>query len=448
MALVGFWRLRVVQSGPVHRDQGAVKPLHSQPKSAHPDEVGLTLAPADYQVLLEELKQAQTRDQERVTRIHQLEQALDQAMACLGDLRSQLNDQTVLEAQLATTEDYSHVQQQAIARLKLQLLEQQQILDAQQLETQQRDQAIQELMATIETMTQSQQQELERLRSCITHDQVEVQTHRTLLEQQIYELQTAIETRQQRIFELESETSSARALTATLREQLATAQQQTKELSVRLQQHQAEWTQLESQLAEVQSERQSASPKLQAAVNLPLSRLLAAESATVLAALQQDLVRGHRRIETLENQLAQQSRLHARWQQGHQQLEEERDRLQTRVVTLEQQAAEMQEQILHQARQATEYETAVQYWKDRYVNHQRQFHRLQELAEQIPEFTNETSDSGLAEFLHLLAQTMATDEDETLPPPSIPLPKFSTPELPDFLVRRRDRAGKRSALRG
>jgi chromosome segregation ATPase len=452
IALVGFWRLRVVQLGSTHRDEVVNHSCFQPQVDGETCDVSLTLAPADYQVLLEELKQAQTLDRERVDRIEQLEQALDQALAWLDELRSQLNDQALLETQLAATEDYSHVQQKAIARLKLQLSDQQQILDVQLLETQQRDQAIQELMATIETMTHTQQQELERLRSFITQDQVEVQTHRSLLAQQIQDLQTTLETRQQRIADLESETLSARTLAATLREQLATAQQQIKDLSVRLQHYQADWAQLESQLAEVQSDRQTAA-KLQSAVslplNLPLQRMAAAESANVLASLQQDLTRTHRRIEMLENQLAQQIRLHAHWQQSHQQLEEERDRLQTRAGTLEQQAAEMQEQILHQAQQATEYETAVQYWKDRYQAQQRQLSHLHELAEQVSsELDPEGMPPALSDLLHSLL-SLAADAEEALPPPSIPLPKFPTPELPDFLVRRRDRVkGQRLGLRG
>jgi chromosome segregation ATPase len=400
----------------------------------------LTLVPADYQALLEELTLFQALDHDRVARIHQLEQALDEALVCLEEVRLQLKNQETLEFQLAATEEFSHVQQQAIARLKLQLAEQQQTIDTQLLETQQRDQAIQELMATIETMTQAQQRELERLRSYITQDQVEGKNHRNILEQQIQDLQTGLESRQHRISELESETLSARALTTSLREQLTTAQQQIKELSVRLQQHQADWTQLEAQLAEAQSER---SHPLPAKGLIPLSRSWStSEPGTALISLQQDVSRSHRRIETLENQLAQQARLQTRWQQGHQQLEEERDRLQTRVTTLEYQAAEMQEQILHQAQQATEYETAVQYWRDRHTTSQRQMTHLRERVEQaLSQAGNDREESILSELLDTLlkAAPSAGKEKEAAPTP-LPLPRFHTPELPDFLVRRRGRS--------
>jgi chromosome segregation ATPase len=419
----------VVQSGSTQEDQFAVNSLPSEGDSTH---LELTLSPADYQGLLDELAQAQKLDRERVSRIRNLEEALDQALQCLDDLRSQLQEQGFLEEQLATTEDYSHVQQQAIIRFKLQLAEQQQALDVKVLETQQRDQAIQELMATIESMTQAQQQELERLRSYIAQDQVEGQNHRQLLSQQIHELQTVLASRQQRISDLESETLSARTLTASLREQLATAQQQIKDLSVRLRQHQADWAQLETQLAKAQ-ERTHAATK-------PPSIALSSQVATV----SQELSLSHRRIETLENQLAQQVRLHSHWQQSHQQMEAERDRLQNRLTNLEHQAAEMQEQILQQAQQATEYETAVQYWKDRYTASARQLCQIREFVEHAAQQANlavehhpHSDQAAFSDFINTLLATLPANTESSTS--SIALPRLHPPELPDFLMRRRTR---------
>lgn len=369
----------MVESGSAYRDERIV-PLGfrlqamADLSSEGVTDGGLSLTLADYQTLLEELAQAQAVDRERVDRIHQLEQALDQTLAHLDELRLQMKDQEVLEHQLATTETFSHVQQQAIVRLKLQLAEQQQELDAQILETQQRDQAIQELMATIEAMTQAQQREIDRLRSYLVQDQVEVKNHRHLLGQQIQELQISLESRQRRIAELEAETLATRTLTVNLREQLATAQQQSRDLSVRLKQ--------------------------------------------------------------------QQARHYAQWQHNQQQLEQERDQLQTRVVALEQQTAEMQEQILHQAQQSTEYETAVQYWKDRYTVSHRQLTHLRELVEQAVEQLSlpagsEVHGAGLVELLHTLSLALSADAKEGtwMHPPS----RLQSPELPDFLVRRRQK---------
>ena len=208
----------------------------------------LQLTSADYQALLSELAEAQALDQERLSRIHHLEQVLDQAMTSLEEQRLKLKDQEVLEGQLAATEEFASVQQQVIARFKLQLAEQQQALDAQILETQQRDQAIQELLATIETMTQAQQQEIEKLRLRLSQDQQEAQTSRSRVDKQLQDLQAALESRQQRVSSLESETLSARTLTASLQGQLETSQQQIKELSGSLRQYRSSLAQLEAQI--------------------------------------------------------------------------------------------------------------------------------------------------------------------------------------------------------
>lgn len=376
-------------------------------------DLGLTLAPADYQTLLEELAQAQKLDRERCTRIHHLEQALDQALACIEELRLQVQDQHLLESQLATTEDHASVQQQAIVRLKLQLAEQQAALDAQILETQQRDQAIQELLATIEDMTQVQQREVERLRSRLAQDQLEVQTHRSRLGKHLQDLQTALEFRQQRVVELETETLAARTLSTRLQSQLEVAHQQIKDLSARLCQNRSQLVQLETQLEHshslgLRSSHQSTQPG-----------------------------------DDVEKRLTQQLTQQAHWQQ---ELEANRDQLQNRVTDLEQQVAEMQEQILQQAQQETEYETAVQYWKDRYnANHQQVGH-LKELAEQLLMQSDQELNPLLLELLNALQVALPPEKgfdkmrgkktaSEPISP--LPLPRLTTVELPEFLMRRR-----------
>lgn len=361
----------------------------------------LTLAPADYHTLLEELAQAQKRDRDRCTRIHHLEQALDQALVCIEELRLQVQDQQLLETQLANTEDYASVQQQAIVRLKLQLSEQQVALDAQILETQQRDQAIQELLATIESMTQAQQREVERLRSRLAQDQLEVQTHRSRLGKHLQDLQFALESRQQRVAELEAETLAARTLSSRLQSQLEGSQQQIKELSTRLVQHRSQLVQLESQFEQSQAGSQSFSLGAQA--------------------------------EVASQRLVQQ----VQWQQQQQELETDRGRLQNRVSDLEQQVAEMQEQILRQAQQEAEYETAVQYWKDRYSINDQQISHLKALAEQLLHPGPE-SNPVLLELLQVLqVSPLQEAASGSKPIAPLPLPRLATVELPEFLVRRR-----------
>ena len=58
-------------------------------------------------------------------RIKQLESALKQCQTYINELKSLLSDQELLESQLASTEEYAHIQQKAIAALREQLLHQQ-----------------------------------------------------------------------------------------------------------------------------------------------------------------------------------------------------------------------------------------------------------------------------------------------------------------------------------
>jgi chromosome segregation ATPase len=394
----------------------------------------LALTPADYQTLLEELSQAQALDKEKVSRIFHLEQALDQALAYLEELRLKLQDQAILEAQLAATEDYASVQQQAIARLKLQMGEQQQALEAQILETQQRDQAIQELLTTIEAMTQTQQQEVEHLRLKISQDQQEAQTHRNRMGKQVQDLQTALEVRHQRMLEMEAEILASRTATASLQGQLEASQQQIRELSASLRQYRSSLAQLEAQIEQthvVLEERHTRA--LRRAVSEPDAL--------------QDSTHTLRQIETLQEQLAQQAIQHTRLQQSHQEMEDDRQVWQTRELALEQQVAEMQEQILQQAQQVTEHETAIQYWRDRHATSQRQIvhirdlveHALSDLAIDIEGSPHESHEAHLvlAELLTAIQTIQPAMPPEHLEPIAFPLPRLGTVELPNFLVRRR-----------
>jgi chromosome segregation ATPase len=402
----------------------------------------LALTPADYHALLEELAQAQALDQEKVSRIFHLEQALDQALAYLEELRLTLQDQAILEGQLAATEDYASVQQQAIARLKLQMGEQQQALEAQILETQQRDQAIQELLTTIEAMTQAQQQEVERLRLRMSQDQQEAQNHRNRMGKQVQDLQTALESRHQRVSELEAEMLASRTATASLQGQLEASQQQIRELSASLRQYRSSLAQLEAQIEQthvVLEERHTRG------AHLRRTQTVTAEQSSAIA-LQKDLTKAQRQVEALEEQLAQQSIQHTRLQQSHQELESDRQIWQTREASLEQQIAEMQEQILQQAQQVAEHETAIQYWRDRHATSQRQIIHIRDLVEHsLSELTEETAHLETPDEAHLVLAELLTAiqtiqpamPPEHLEPIALPLPRLGTVELPNFLVRRR-----------
>jgi chromosome segregation ATPase len=392
----------------------------------------------DYQALLEELNQAQALDHERVARIYHLEQALDQALVCLEELKLQVQDQTFLEAQLATTEEFAFVQQQAIARLKLQLSQQRQALELQATEVQSRDQAMQALLTTAETVTQAQQGELERLRSRISQDQLKVQTHRRQLEKQLQDLQQILESRQQRILELEAESLVSRSFAASLEVQLDAAQQQICHLCISLTQYQTSFATLEAQ----QPQRP---PQLPDTSLLPV----AIRESSPTARSQQDLAIAQVKVEELETQLDKQVKLQARWQQSCQELEAERDHYQIRIESLEQEVTEMQEQILRQARQASEYETAVQHWKDRSYASQEQLSEIKKLLKdallQSLSHSEPNSESALAatdtltKLLVAAQHLLPPDQPASHPIPALPSAQFNPLTIPDFLIHRQSR---------
>lgn len=294
-----------------------------------------------------ELLQLQAQVQTQQRRIRDLELALDQSIASLSDLRSQIVDQRFLERQLASTEEIANVQQQAIHHLKLQFAQQKAELEAKVQQAQQRERDYQILLDAAE---------LDALKTQIQSDVGEP----SALGQQIQVLQADLQLRRQQIQDLEEQKQSAQ---------------------IRI-------TELETQ------------------------------------------------VETLEGRIARQMTTQALMQQVCQELEADREQSQSRMTELESQAAEMQEQILSQAQQASEYETAVQHWKTR-------FQVLQDKAIALKQLLG---DQDLpTEIVELLATI------DTSAPPDLKSTARSNPfhqdlkiDIPEFLVRRRTYRSRKS----
>jgi DNA repair exonuclease SbcCD ATPase subunit len=355
--------------------------------------------PADYPTLVAELEQIRSLDQERTNRICQLEQGLDQALACLEDLRLRVQNQELLEAQLALTEDFAAAQHQAIARLKRQLHQQQQAIEAQAAETQQRDQAIKELQA-------------------------------------------ALDLKQQRVVELEVELQVEQNQITNLEQQLREAHQQIQELFCSLSRCQANLIQLQDQLGQAYTPLDDWQ---NLALTLRRTQSIVTEKNTAIAALQKDLAIAQIKGEEVETKLAQQVRSQSRWQQNCQELEAERDRQHSRITELERETTEMQEQIFQQARQASEYEAAVQYWKDNYFATQRRLAYFKELLDRaIPNQSDDTTfdtnipvTPALLELLTAIQMATPLENLESASLSAVPSPRFNTLDVPDFLLRRR-----------
>lgn len=267
----------------------------------------------EHQQLEQELAQAQQLTHHHVKRVTHLEQALDQAMTCLEELRQQLQEQEMLEAQLAVTEEFANVQQQAIVRLKYQLSQ--------------------------ETggMVDSDGTDL----SCAASS---------------------------------------------------------------------------------------------------------ANRGPAASELEQTLLTAQAQIKALSQEVEDRATLQARLQHTCQELTTERDSLQSRMSTLEQQNAELQEQILKQVKQISDYETGVQHWKDRYLMAQQKTAQLSFLLESLLAGQRlETINATELEQMLIEGLKVAQSDDregEIPTPDTVNLLDASARiaadvNIPEFLLRRR-----------
>ena len=278
--------------------------------------------------LLEDLTASMELIQHQADRIAQLERALDQTLVQVHDVRSQLVRQEWIEEQLAATEEFANVQQQAILHLKGR---------------------IDDRTSDIETIAET-----------------------TLIANQ-----TNI-----------SATPSAR-----LEVRYVQAQQQIQALSQKLREDSIQSTTLPEM---TDAEREEAWWREQ--------------------------------LVTLEAELAKHLQTQAFLQQACTEMEQDRDLDQRRILELGNQSAEMQEQILRQAQQSSEYEAAIQHWKDRFYQLQNQMLSILELYDQL----SEPIPDAIANLLDSLPQPTVSEQMQSL---RRALPRRS--DLPEFLQRRR-----------
>jgi len=345
--------------------------------------------PASDSIPEDELTYLRSQVQKQVDRIHNLERALDQSLISLEELRLQLVDQQFLENQLAATEDIANIQQRAITQLKQQLAQQQQTLELQQAQTQQQTQSFQELLSLMENLAEGQQTRL-------AHLKVQILTDRSTIPHE-----QADSTSQSHAADV--------AQIAVLTQQLDVQEETIAQQELKLEQNNRE---LQQQQALIES----------------LQQRLALVSAVPESSLDQELFTAHCKIQDLETQLSKQVTTQAILQHTCQELEQARDRYQSRAAELELQTADMQEQILQQAQQGAEYETAVQHWKDRYVNSQEHLKRLKILVEQAQLHPS----PELVELLTAIQAIVDSPEPESM---ANLASRNSKMDIPDFLAR-------------
>jgi chromosome segregation ATPase len=186
---------------------------------------------------------------------------------------------------------------------------------------------------------------------------------------------------------------------------------------------------LEQKVGEAQERDQAYQGMLDAAETLtkaqPVSRDLPLVGDPEIVKLKQQLAE-------VSAQLAKRTATQALLHQACQELEGERERNLARIAELERQAAEMQEQILRQAQQASEYETAVQHWKNRCQSIQDQVTQLKANLPQLGEVP-----PVVMEALEAI-QALAAPPEQMIRRSTTAHPELK-PDLPDFLTHRRYR---------
>lgn len=399
-----------------------VAPLFNQTSnSASVDRDAKRIFLPDQDSSKDELSALRSLIYQQVERIHDLEQALDQSVSSGADLRLQLIDQQFLEVQLASTEEIANIQQHAITQLKQRLSQQQLALKAYENQTEGETQSFQELLISLEDLAEGQQTNLKRLWLRIHSDRAETQAHQTYLDW-LTKLQPASD---QPHLESFSESFHVDRADPTISpEQL---QPTLLELGQHLTKRQAAIEQLEMELHRAHIALQEQQAMIDTLQQTHTTKPIASDSP-----LDHELFTADCKIQELEIQLSKQTTTQAMLQHFCQELEQTRDRHQTRIAELEHQTTDMQEQILKQAQQASEYETAIQHWKDRHHNSHEYLSRLKELIEQVLP----NSSAELSEILIIL-QTATADSTEIEGDRFDPaFPKGSEMDIPDFLLRR------------
>jgi chromosome segregation ATPase len=312
-------------------------------------------------------------------RILQLEQALDQCQSYINELKLQLVEMQFLEEVLVKTEEAAHIQQQAINSLKQQL-QQQGNQETQLLELESANTVIKSSLANAEALNQSYRLELLHLQTHLQQERDAHQQTQRHFAQQLADLQLQLEHKKSEELRLQTQLAQTEELNHQRTEQLATLKSRTQQLEadLRTQQQTLHLTEANLQRTkEILIAQQDVLGTLQQGNGSDSSK------NTVIQKMSKSLLQSQNKIEALEAEVNAYRLAQAKLQHYSQEWEEKSEISQKRTSLLEQQVAEMQEQILQQAQQARELETAVQHWKTRGQNSEQNVAQLKEVLEHL-----------------------------------------------------------------
>ncbi|MEO1347904.1 MAG: hypothetical protein AAFW84_03770 [Cyanobacteria bacterium J06635_15] len=291
-----------------------------------------------------------------VKRICHLQQALDQAMYSLAELRLRVQSQQFVESQLAKTENFANAQQKAIALLQHQL--------TQKHHWQTR--MLHEFAAAIDSVLDRQYRSLTRLKILLQRSEIDIQNYLLQLQQRCGgERHMAQPSHQPRV-DLEAEVYAARMLTVNLGTQLNSICQSVQDIEQTVTQHQLHLTRMEASLqplnltleasssnnvslADINEADQSWHPSDQTSLGRNCDDVddtealaLASSPQAIMFELFHEVKTTQLKVDVLEAELTEQLRQHSHLRQRCQTLAAERDYYKQQMLNFQQQLIALQ----------------------------------------------------------------------------------------------------------
>ena len=255
------------------------------------------------------MNQSNSLDFKLVQRVCLLQQALDQALDSLEEMRDQVQDKQWIEAQLASTEKYANVQQQAIAQLKHHL--------SQFTEVQHHLLGV--MGYRLNELMDHQQVEFDRLKIQIQKGETELQTYLQYLQSHC-NLGVAPTSSEVGSLNLEAEVMIARAMAVSLSCQLSLAKQHLTNVTSALNDHHLNLGQIiqttQAMITDLASLEATATPQPQqtSITNLETLDMPPEDVGTLQGRLRRQDLRVHELETALVEQFGQQTQLKQRCQ--------------------------------------------------------------------------------------------------------------------------------------
>jgi chromosome segregation ATPase len=252
-----------------------------------------------------------------------LQQALDQALGSLEELRTQVQDKQWIETQLAHTEQYANVQQQAIAQLKQQLSQ----------FTEVQNHLLHVMGYRLNELIDHQQVEFNRLNIQFQQSNTELQTYLQYLGRQRSATAAAELSVEEQRLAVDKEVMIARSMAVNVSQHLTLAGQHLSSLSAALQNHHLNLSQIvktiQAMIAELAAFEGGApaakTPSAAAPAKVEKRHLELAVEEIDPETLQATVQQQERRIQELEAAMREQFAHQTQLRQRFQELAVERD---------------------------------------------------------------------------------------------------------------------------